>query len=38
MEKEGDIVDFAKASRRKGCWSTINLTSMIKATRAQLPK
>jgi hypothetical protein len=38
MEKEGDIVDSAKALKRKGRWSTINLTSMIKATRAQLPK
>jgi len=24
-----------KASRRKGCWSTINLTTMIEATKAQ---
>jgi hypothetical protein len=24
-----------KASRRKGCWSTINLTTMIETTRAQ---
>jgi hypothetical protein len=23
-----------KASRRKGCWSTINLATMIKATKA----
>jgi hypothetical protein len=29
----------AKASRRKlGCWSTINLTTMIKTTKAQLLK
>jgi hypothetical protein len=28
----------AKASRRKGCESTINLTTIIEATRAQFPK
>jgi hypothetical protein len=27
-----------KALRRKGCWSTINLTTMIKVTRGQFPK
>jgi hypothetical protein len=27
-----------KASRRKGCWSTMNLAIMIRATKVQLPK
>jgi len=32
------LLIHVKASKRKGCWSTINLTIIIKATRAQLPK
>jgi hypothetical protein len=32
------IIDSWKASRRKGCWSTINLVAMIKATKAQFLK
>ncbi len=32
------LLTCAKASRRKGHWSTINLTTMTKTTRAQLPK
>jgi len=32
------LLTHVKASRRKGCWLTINLTIMTKTTRAQLPK
>jgi hypothetical protein len=32
------LLIHTKASRRKGCWSTINLTTMTKVTKAQLSK
>ncbi len=32
------LLTHVKASKKKGCWSTINLIIMTKSTKAQLPK
>jgi len=35
---KGKLSTHVKASKKQRCWSTMNLTAMIEATKAQLPK